>query len=282
MADNKKPSEDPIVATDEVGGAHVQRVKVQHGADGSATDVSSASPLPVSDAGGALSVDDGGFSLSVDDNGGSLTVDVGTALPAGNNNIGDVDVASLPALAAGTSAIGKLAANSGVDIGDVDVTSLTGGTVAHDAADSGNPIKVGGRARTALIAAVAQNDRADLTTDKFARLLTAVAPPDERISALLNRVNTESGQLLAALAEGAYIITAIQVTNAHATVGTKVEILDKETAKWKGYAAAGGGGFVLADPQGLFMTTKNQAVNGKCVTTGADVDIAVSGFKIPA
>lgn len=84
------------------------------------------------------------------------------ALAAGTNNIGDVDVLTLPALAAGsnvigavtqsgtwnvgtvttvtavtaitnalpagTNAIGKLAANSGVDIGDVDVTSISAGT----------------------------------------------------------------------------------------------------------------------------------------------------------
>ena len=59
---------------------------------------------------------------------------ISSALPAGTNNIGDVDIASaLPAgtnsigtviLGAGTAAIGKLSANSGVDIGDVDVTSL--------------------------------------------------------------------------------------------------------------------------------------------------------------
>lgn len=53
-----------------------------------------------------------GGSISVDDAAGSLTVDVGTALPAGAN------------------AIGKLAANSGVDIGDVDVTSIIPGTGA--------------------------------------------------------------------------------------------------------------------------------------------------------
>lgn len=41
-----------------------------------------------------------------------------------------VSIASLPALAAGTNAIGKLAANSGVDIGDVDVTSIIPGTGA--------------------------------------------------------------------------------------------------------------------------------------------------------
>lgn len=45
------------VATDEISGVHHQRVKVQHGADGSATDVSAASPLPVSEiaAGAVLS-----------------------------------------------------------------------------------------------------------------------------------------------------------------------------------------------------------------------------------
>ena len=38
----------------------------------------------------------------------------------------NVDIAS--ALPAGTNAIGKLSANSGVDIGDVDVTSIAAGT----------------------------------------------------------------------------------------------------------------------------------------------------------
>jgi hypothetical protein len=55
---------------------------------------------------------------------GTVTIN---AIPAGNNNIGDVDIASI---AAGTNAIGKLAANSGVDIGDVDVTSISAGTNA--------------------------------------------------------------------------------------------------------------------------------------------------------
>lgn len=264
------------VSVDEIEGQLVQRLKMQFGADNSAADVSTANPLPVGDAGGTLSVDDGGGKISVDDGGGSLTVDgtifdqnvyeileilqillegvrnvaVTSALPAGSNNIGQTDPR---------------------------------GNVAHDGVDSGNPIKVGGRARTELPAAVsAQNDRADFITDKFGRQLTTVAAPDQRTSATLNRTNTESGQLLAALAEGAYVVTAISVTNAHATVGTKVEILDKETVRWKGYAAALGGGLIVSDPNGLFVTTKNQAINGKCATTGADVDIAISAYKIPA
>lgn len=69
------------------------------------------------------------------------------------------------ALPAGTNAIGKLAANSGVDIGDVDITSIAAGdnnignvdivtmpngafagTVAHDGNTANNPVTVGGRA----------------------------------------------------------------------------------------------------------------------------------------
>lgn len=63
-------------------------------------------------------------------------VDIGDvdilSIAAGDNNIGNVDIVTMPnvtvgaALPAGTNAIGKLAANSGVDIGDVDVLSLPG------------------------------------------------------------------------------------------------------------------------------------------------------------
>tara|TARA_R110002051_G_scaffold305530_1_gene375558 strand:+ start:24 stop:1091 length:1068 start_codon:yes stop_codon:yes gene_type:complete len=65
--------------------------------------------------------------------------------------IGDIKFGeSLPA---GTAAIGKLAANDGVDIGDVDVTSLPASTntievvgdAAEDAAVAGNPLLSGGR-----------------------------------------------------------------------------------------------------------------------------------------
>lgn len=71
--------------------------------------------------------------------GSEMQVDIVGALPAGTAaigklaansgvDIGDVDVLSLPALATGSNAIGKLAANDGVDIGDVDVTSISAGS----------------------------------------------------------------------------------------------------------------------------------------------------------
>jgi len=94
--------------------------------------------------------------ISIDQTGNNNAVDVLT-IAAGDNNIGNVDIVTVPAdpfgvnadaaaadgsisaklkfltsngiagmtsLPAGSNAIGKLAANTGVDIGDVDVTSL--------------------------------------------------------------------------------------------------------------------------------------------------------------
>ena len=80
------------------------------------------------------------------------TIDADTStLAAAVSTEMQVDVVgSLPA---GSAAIGKLAANSGVDIGDVDVTSLPASTntievvgdAAEDANAAGNPVLVGGR-----------------------------------------------------------------------------------------------------------------------------------------
>ena len=90
-----------------------------------------------------------------------------------------VDVLTLPALAAGTNGIGKLTSNSGVTIGAVEiaatqtlttvttvgtVTTLTGGGIAHDGVDSGNPHKIGAKATTSLsgVTLVSSADRTDL------------------------------------------------------------------------------------------------------------------------
>lgn len=49
-----------------------------------------------------------------------------------------------------------------------------GGDVAHDAADSGFPVKIGGRARTSAITAVANNDRVDAVFTAYGALNVAV------------------------------------------------------------------------------------------------------------
>jgi hypothetical protein len=131
-----------IAGTDLVGGAGavaagVQRVTLASD-DPAVTDLAAIEVLL-----GTIDADTGAIKTAVEiiDNaidGTEMQVDVVASLPAGTNaigklaansgvDIGDVDVLSLPSLPAGTNAIGKLAANSGVDIGDVDILSIAAG-----------------------------------------------------------------------------------------------------------------------------------------------------------
>lgn len=150
------------------------------------------------------------------------------------------------ALPAGTNAIGKLAANSGVDIGDVDVTSavITGGAVAHDAADSGNPIKVGAKATAALSGAtlVAAADRTDNVSDlDGAQIVRGDSALGDVISATASNTDGTSTQVLAAGAAGVkHYLTDITLANTSAS-NIYVELKDNTTTKWVFPVPANGG-----------------------------------------
>lgn len=385
MADNVGYTEGSgkSIAADDIAGVLHQRVKLSVGADGAATDLAfgqatmaNSVPVVVASNQSAVPVTDNNSTLSVDDGAGSLTVDVGTALPAGNNNIGDVDVATVPAplsttgngtaatalrvtvasdstgvvglaagnnnvgdvdvasiaagdnnignvdivsvpaplstsgngtaatalrvtvasdstgvvgLAAGSNAIGKLAANSGVDIGDVDVTSgPTGasafqvqGTVAHDGPAANNPVLNAGYVVNAEPAAVANGDVARMLTDLAGKLITLpYANPENFVAGKTAAItDTTRTQVIAAQGAGVRLyITHVIVTNSHATVGTYVKIEDGSTEIYGGYAAPAGGGFAITLPVPLRLTA-NAALNVSCGTTGANVYASASGYK---
>ena len=134
------------VAAQDVAGVHVQEVLLVDGTRAvlawAKNTAAGTAGVPILaqrvDSAATLADADGKVAFLQMDANGFLRVSLGTALSssidsvtaalaAGTNNIGDVDVLTLPALPAGTNAIGKLAANSGVDIGDVDVTSISAG-----------------------------------------------------------------------------------------------------------------------------------------------------------
>lgn len=112
-----------------------------------------------------------------------LDVNVGAALPAGTNNIGDVDVVTLPALVAGTALIGNVkisdgvdtalvtaageqnvlaTAQPGVDIGDVTVNNAAG-AAAVNIQDGGNVITVDGTVAVTGVATAA-NQATEITS----------------------------------------------------------------------------------------------------------------------
>jgi hypothetical protein len=72
------------------------------------------------------------------------------------------------------------------------------------------------------------------------------------------------------------IITSLVITNGHATQDTRVQILDGSTVKFVAFCKAAGGG--VAIPVSL-SGSANTAWNAKCVTTGASVDVSMSGYS---
>jgi hypothetical protein len=336
-----------VISTDDLGTKKVQRVKVQFGADGSATDASSANPLPVAPA---ATTNAGATAKTFDYDTGAGTDTVtsfGIALPASGGAVAGgtatnpvrtdttgtttqpVSAASLP-LPAGASTAAKQPALGTAGSPSADVISVQGvasgtaipvsgtvtasgpltdtqlrasavpvsgtvtanagsgpfpsaGTVAHDGADSGNPVKVGARARTSDVTAVAADDRTDAIADILGKqVVLPYALPGQATNGTGNSTGTGNTSVIAAPGAGVTLyITSIIVTNAHATVGTKVAIKDGTTAKINLFAAANGGGATIPFPTPLRLTA-NTALQFANTTTGADVDVSAVGYTAAA
>lgn len=189
-------------------------------------------------------------------------------------------------LEAGSAAIGKLAANSGVDIGDVDVTSaiITGGAVAHDSADSGNPIKIGAKAESAVSTAtmVSDGDRTDMYADIDGVLLVRNSRPLGDV--ISERVSNTDGSSTAfsnfgATASTRNVITGYSVYNASSTAGY-LDFRDGTggSVLWTvPLPATGGANFAI--PDGIFRTTANTALAYDVSAALTTVYISVTGFK---
>lgn len=158
------------------------------------------------------------------------------------------------------------------------------GNVAHDAVDSGAPVKVGGRARSSEIAAVASDDRADFVTDLTGKqIVLPYANPENFVSGTTAAMTgTTSTSLVAAPGAGLRnYITTIIVSNAHATVGTDIIIQDGSggTTLLTIPAAAVYGGAVITLPTPLRQPTANTAIFCANVTTGASTKVSAVGYK---
>lgn len=127
----------------------------------------------VTGAGGTFPVTDSGGSLTVD-NGGTFAVQVSSALPAGTNNIGDVDIVS--GTITTVSTVTNLSQMGGVAI-TLGAGATTSGTQRVAVASDST---IGLQAGTAIIGQVVQrpdvsnaSDGSTVLVPKFARLSTA-------------------------------------------------------------------------------------------------------------
>jgi hypothetical protein len=113
-----------------------------------------------------------------------------------------------------------------------------------------------------------------------AQVFSCSGTPFTGVSAA-NITDTTSTAVKAAAGAGRkYYITSISISNLHASVHTRVDVLDGATVVWQCGAGANGGGCTSTLPVPI-VGTANTAINCQAGTTGAAVRCAVAGCIAP-
>lgn len=285
MADNiaVTPGTGATIAADDIGTVLYQRIKVSLGADGSATDALGGA--------GAVAAGVQRVTLASDDPAVAQLTAGATAIAKAEDAASASADVGIPALAVRKATPANTSGTDGdyeflqMSAGRLWTDSQAEGRAAHDAADSGNPVKIGGRARSSEITAVASDDRIDAIFDLVGKqIVLPYANPENFVSGAITSAmtGTTSTSLIAAPGAGLRnYITQITVSNAHATVGTDVAIQDGSggTTLYTIPAAAVYGGAVITFPTPLRQPTANTALFCANVTTGASTKVSASGYK---
>jgi hypothetical protein len=247
-------------------------------------------PAPLSTTGGGteaaalrvtLANDSTGL-VSVDDNAASLTVDNSTLAVVGG---GTEAAAMRVTIANDSTGLVSVDDNGGaLTVDQATASSLNAqvvGNIAHDAADSGNPVKIGGVARTANPAAVAALDRADLYMDDLGRPCVRLYVPRDLISQNTTTITASTAEttILAQVASTFLDLTSIIAINTSATA-VRVDFRDATagTIRFSLYIPAGDTrGFALPVP--MPQTTVNNNWTAQCSASVTDVRIFIQAVR---
>lgn len=195
----------------------------------------------------------------------STTIDA--AIPAGTNNIGDVDIASLPnegqQTMANSISVAVASDQSAIAVSQATAANLNAqivGSVAHDSADAGNPVKIGAVARATHPTAVADGDRVNAYADDLGRLVNyPFAPRDRSTHNRITLTSTTETTLIAAGGAGVFRdLIALYVSNESATE-VRIDFRDSTagTVRLSIDLAADGGGAAMPFPVPLTQATAN-------------------------
>lgn len=159
------------------------------------------------------------------------------------------------------------------------LSGTLGGDVANDAVDSGNPVKIGGKALSANPAAVTSGDRVNALYDLQGRQIVAQTLPEALVRGVSAAMTgTADTQVIAAQGAGIRIyLTHFVVFNSAGAVATQVNIKDGTTTIYSVYVSAAGGQISITLPVPLRLTA-NTALNAACVTTASNTIVSASGF----
>lgn len=147
-----------------------------------------------------------------------------------------------------------------VSVDDQDAAFITAGDVAHDAADSGYPVKIGGQARTTNPTAVADADRVNAIFDDLGRQVVALGQVRDLIVQQATTIsNTAETTILTAAAATFHDLVSLDITNA-SDVDTVVSIRDDTAGTViANYALAACGGLVKTWSRPFKQTAVNKA-----------------------
>jgi len=158
---------------------------------------STTQPVTVTNAAGAAAV-------NIQDGGNSITVD-GAFFPAIQSVSGSVSVSNFPVSQ------------------PVSGTVMAQGDVANDAVDSGNPVKIGGQARTTYPTAVSNGDRVNAIYDKMGRQVVTIATVREKIDQQTTTISNTTETAITTSVTDFQDLTSLIISNTSAT-GVIVDI----------------------------------------------------------
>jgi len=157
------------------------------------------------------------------------------------------------------------------------------GAAAHDAAVSGNPVRIAGRAMLANGTAVAEDDTVDMACDNQGRQITTLhVPRDLTVQAAGTQSTTTEASMLAAGAAGVFHdITKIILTNSNTTTAARVQIRDATagTIRLEMVIAANGGAVVDFGSVPMTQTTAANAWTIDLQASVADIYWFIQAIK---
>lgn len=247
----------PVVATDDVSGVHYQRVKLVDGtADSTALipgDASNGLDVDVT----RVPTDPFGANADAASATGSISAKLRFIAATGIPVTGTVTVGAHAVTNAGTFAV------------------QAAGDVAHDAADSGNPVKIGGKARQTNPTAVADADRVDATFDDLGRQVVVLSQVRDLVTHQHTEIANSSSEttILTAVASTFLDLVALIITNQsnEAVVATIKDATAGTTRMKLAIPAQGGAVLNFAVPVPQAAANNNWTVTLSSATVTVDV-----------
>lgn len=192
--------------------------------------------------------------VHVDDNSGSLTVDAPVGTPVFVRlSDGASAITTLPV------SLASVPSHAVTNAGTFAVQAASAGDVAHDAVDSGNPVKVGGIAQLAAITAVADADRVNFVGDSQGRQVVAPHGVRDLIKTQTTTIAASTSETTVVTAVASHFMDLLQVVIANTSAtAARVDFRDTTAGSviFSLYAPAGATvGFTAAAP--LSQTSVN-------------------------